>query len=119
MQLINLFVILRSIKPIKIMKKIFDLLNKTELPISIDWGSNSIYIKKKIGGYFIGFVAHYNINHYNYVSASYENPEEYSSRVAITDVSDLEIYKGDDVLEFTDEQLQQCINLIKSKIYYA
>lgn len=104
------------------MKQLIKLFDKTEFPVDIDWNSTSKYNTLKAGGYFIGFVVHYDIGHYNCLEATYDNPSEHSSRVTITDITDMEIMKLNNPdkygLDIPDDVWEECLNIIKQKAYY-
>lgn len=70
----------------------------------------------KRGYYELEYLVAYEIEHYNCMSAIYDSPAESSTRYTITEVLEVNLYYKDELIELTDNELEQFKNLTYNKL---
>jgi len=62
-------------------------------------------VKHTIGGLTLEFCLEYEVHILNYISATYENPEECDFEFENKELSEIALYEGSEFIELTDKEL--------------
>lgn len=96
--------------------KIIGYIKNTEFNIPYNTMSDCVLVTKKLGGYVIEFSVTYNQIVKNYISASYNQPEEYDINFEPKEINDVLIYVNKEILELNDILYAEIKNELENNI---
>lgn len=77
----------------------------------------STVIHKHAEGFLLEFVIQYTSHRKNYLPATHDNPEEYDLEHEVTGFSEVIVYKDEEPVELTEEELLSIESVLESILY--
>lgn len=97
-------------------KKIIGYIKNTEFNVPYNTMSNCELVTKKLGGYMLEFTVTYDQKVKNYISASYEQPEEYDISFTPKEINDVCVYVNNEILELNEDFYASIKNELENNI---
>lgn len=99
------------------MKKFLKTLKKHGVSVRHETTEESIVVREIIEGYELEFILKYNVHIKNYLPATYDQPEECDFEFENTGHEEIALYKDEEMIELTQEELNSIDAILESILY--
>tara|TARA_R110002051_G_C8608355_1_gene481484 strand:+ start:228 stop:554 length:327 start_codon:yes stop_codon:yes gene_type:complete len=102
----------------KLTEKILQYINKNEIEVYFESGTNCVLKKCKFGSYLLEFYVHYSTKETVISSNDYDVTDDFDIKNKATNVSEISIYINNELQELTDDEYEKIHDTLYWKIVH-